>query len=180
MDPKTEPASSNPADTPRMCDIMSFLNELRKSGRRLYSAAVADQPRCHFAPLQQIYVVIEKHGVDGGIYVSDLAAAMHAPLPAASRNLRMLEQDGLIERTADPDDRRKTLVRITPAGEAARAQCERALTDAAYNVTARLGRERLHQLYLDSVALLDCVDAEADALAAAHPKDENPKGEPNP
>ena len=39
-------------------------------------------------------MTIEEHGQNGTIYVSDLAAAVKQPLPAVSRALRQLEQDG--------------------------------------------------------------------------------------
>ena len=36
-----------------------------------------------------------------------------------SKIVRRLEEDGLVERTADPTDRRATLVGLTPSGESA-------------------------------------------------------------
>ena len=73
-------------------------------------------------------MTIEEHGQNGSIYVSDLAAAVKQPLPAVSRALRQLEQDGLIERITDPNDRRKTLVRPTEKGLDASRQVEAAIS----------------------------------------------------
>ena len=75
-------------------------------------------PKCRYGMLQSLYNLIEQHGCDGAIYVSDIARQMHQPMPAISRGLRQMEQDGHIVRETDPKDRRKTLVRITPAGSA--------------------------------------------------------------
>ena len=83
---------------------------------------------------------IRRKGQDGAIYVSDLAKELHQPLPAISRSLRMMEQDGLIQREADPADRRKTLVRITPEGCAAILWKDRAFSEKAaeaLHLTAR-------------------------------------------
>ena len=53
--------------------------------------------------------------------------------------LRLLEQDGMVERETDSKDRRKTLVRITPAGMEALRGCEDALNAYFARVMARLG-----------------------------------------
>ncbi|MCA0304217.1 MAG: MarR family transcriptional regulator [Proteobacteria bacterium] len=48
--------------------------------------------------------------------VSWLSASAHLPLTTALRRLVVLEQQGLVARFEDPDDRRKTMVRLTGAG----------------------------------------------------------------
>ena len=45
--------------------------------------------------------------------VSELAARMHVALPTASLLVGELDRAGLVERTEDPADRRRTIVRIT-------------------------------------------------------------------
>ena len=93
-------------------------------------------------------------------YVSDFAREAHQPLPAISRSLRQLEQDGLVLREADPADRRKTLVRITPEGYAACARCEDALSDYFACVMARLTPEQVQQMNVLRGALMDAILAE--------------------
>lgn len=52
----------------------------------------------------------------GTVRPSDLAAQMRLDLSTISRHLRSLEQQGLVERTADPDDARAQRISITDRG----------------------------------------------------------------
>ena len=52
----------------------------------------------------------------GTIRPSDLAAQMRLDLSTISRHLRSLEKQGLIARTADPDDARAQRISITASG----------------------------------------------------------------
>lgn len=64
--------------------------------------ALAGQPKCRYGMLQSLYNLIEQHGCDGAIYVSDIARQTHQPMPAISRGLRQMEQTGHIVRETDP------------------------------------------------------------------------------
>ena len=136
-------------------------------------AALADCPKCHFTILEALVHTIACSGQDGAICVSDLAKEVRKPLPAVSRWLRVLEQDGLAERQPDPADRRKTLVRVTPAGYAACQQCEAALGDYFTCVIARLTPEQAAQMEALRGALMEAILAENAARTT------KPKGEPN-
>jgi DNA-binding MarR family transcriptional regulator len=54
----------------------------------------------------------------GPITPSELAARERIQRPTATRVLARLEEAGLVARTADPADRRSSLVSTTPAGHA--------------------------------------------------------------
>jgi DNA-binding MarR family transcriptional regulator len=54
----------------------------------------------------------------GPLTPSELAARERIQRPTATRVLALLEERGLIERTADPADRRSSLVSATAAGNA--------------------------------------------------------------
>ena len=90
---------------------------------------------------------------------------------------RQMEQDGLVERFADPADRRKTLVRITPAGERARKANEQAMNDYFARIMARLTPDQLAQANAVKDALLAAIEAENAAmktdLKGEPPHDEN-------
>ena len=112
---------------------------------------------------------------DVTIYVSDLAAAVKQPLPAVSRALRQLEQDGLIERITDPNDRRKTLVRPTEKGLDASRQVETAISRYFERVIRRIPEEQREQLFSLTGVLLEAVEAE-NAEQQAKLKGENENG----
>ena len=101
-------------NAPELFGLFHYLHQLSCEAKRGMKASLKECPRCHFMMLEGVLANIEQHGKDGSIYVSDLAAAIRQPMPAVSRALRQLEQDGLIERITDPNDRRKTDVGAGP------------------------------------------------------------------
>ena len=145
---------------PELFALVHYLHRLSTEGKRGAKMALESCPKCHFIMLEGVLMTIEEHGQNGTIYVSDLAAAVKQPLPAVSRALRQLEQDGLIERITDPNDRRKTLVRVTPKGYELCHQCEQALRDYFASVLARLEPEQVAQMDALRGALMDAILAE--------------------
>lgn len=64
--------------------------------------------------------------VDGGpLRPTVLAALLEVDLSVVSRQLRALQDNGLVQREPDPDDARAMLVRPTPAGLAALEETRR-------------------------------------------------------
>ena len=53
------------------------------------------------------------------VTVSSLGAASGVPLTTALRRMEVLQKHGFIERVVDPDDRRRTIVRLSEPGLAA-------------------------------------------------------------
>ena len=51
-----------------------------------------------------------------GVSVSELARRLHASLPATSQAVDRLVDAGHLERFADPADRRRTFLKLTPSG----------------------------------------------------------------
>ena len=82
-----------------------FFGRLSKASRAGMKAALRGCPKCHFPMLEGLAHTISTRGQNGAVYVSDFARETHQPLPAISRSLRQLEQDGLVLREAAPAKR---------------------------------------------------------------------------
>src|SRR3954465_5755524 len=83
----------------------------------------------------------------GPLTPSELATIERAQRPPATRIIARLEESGLIDRAADPADRRSSLVSVTPNGRAL-------LRRLRANKEAFLAR-RLDRLDADELAVLD-------------------------
>ena len=88
--------------TPSFQGMCHYIGQLSKASKAGIRAALADCPKCHFNMLEGLLHSINCHGKDGAIYVSDLAREIRQPLPAVSRGLRLMEQDGTVVREPDP------------------------------------------------------------------------------
>ena len=75
--------------------LCHFFGRLSKASRAGMKAALRGCPKCHFPMLEGLAHTISTRGQNGAVYVSDFAREAHQPLPAISRSLRQLEQDGL-------------------------------------------------------------------------------------
>jgi MarR family transcriptional regulator for hemolysin len=67
--------------------------------------------------------------------------------PTLTRTLDLLEADGLVERLADPNDRRNKHMKLTPAGHEALAEM--------FQITRRLRTVLLDGLPADEIAATD-------------------------
>ena len=65
------------AETPYLSGVFRFVARLHTLSKRGMRMALAGQPKCRYGMLQSLYNLIEQHGRDGAIYVSDIARQMH-------------------------------------------------------------------------------------------------------
>jgi DNA-binding MarR family transcriptional regulator len=97
-------------------------------------------------PVAQM-TVLARLSREGAAGVSDLAAAEKMRPQSMAPIVRDLEQAGLVHRRPDPDDRRRALVELTPAGSqtlgATRARREDWLSETLDEVLDAGERERL-------------------------------------
>lgn len=95
-----------------MSDLASRLRmDVARLARRLRQEAGADLSPSQTAAL----ATIERHGP---LTPSEVAVRERVQRPTVTRVLARLEEAGLVERTADPADRRSSLVRATEEGRA--------------------------------------------------------------
>jgi DNA-binding MarR family transcriptional regulator len=84
---------------------------LMQAGRKLRTRHPGDQVDPSTFPLAKMLICHKE------MRVSDLAAKVELDASTVSRQIKQLEDKGLVERTADPADGRASLVRLTSQGE---------------------------------------------------------------
>jgi DNA-binding MarR family transcriptional regulator len=102
---------------------------------------------------------LEKHGP---LRIGDLAWREGVTAPTMTRVVAALEQQGHLERTADPDDGRSSLVGLGPSGR-------QLLEDLTRDRTAYLAAQ-LAELTEEQRRLLEAALPVLEALAAEEPK----------
>jgi DNA-binding MarR family transcriptional regulator len=122
-------------------DLASHLRlTIARTARRLRQEAGSDLSPSMTAAL----ATIERHGP---MTPSELAARERVQRPTATRVLARLEDMGLIQRTPDPQDRRSSLVAVTP-------EASEMLAEQRTRKTAFLA-ERLDRLGAEDRAALE-------------------------
>jgi len=128
-------------------DDASIAADLRLQLGRLVRRGRAEDPEP-----QAVTAVLGLLGRDGPLTTSELAAAQRVRPQSMARTVRMLEAKGLVERSADPQDARKSPLVLTADGRAA------------------LDRERRRRTDWLTQALAEALDAqEKETIAAAVP-----------
>ena len=89
-----------------------------------------------------------------------IAEAASLLLPSLTRILQKLEAKGMIDRAADPEDRRRQVVRITETGAGLIAQNQDRSVALSRHVEEMLGEEK-HGLLLDLLNELSALDLDA-------------------
>ena len=86
------------------------------AARRRIKQAVLARIADRQLSVQQFWMIIsvEEHP---GIFQAEIAARVRADAPSVSRALTALVERGVLRADADPEDRRRTCVFLTPAGK---------------------------------------------------------------
>lgn len=90
----------------------------------------------------QIYNSREDHKVR----VSDIVSRIGMPAPGVSRILKGLEEDGILRRSLDPNDRRTTLVSFTDRGLSEIQKNIRSIEKALHEIIEGMGEEKVRTL----------------------------------
>lgn len=91
--------------------LMQLFPRVTRGMRRWQDGAATRVP----APLGPRHVAALEQLRGGPITVSELASRLGLTLPTVSGVLADIDRAGFVERHADPADRRRTIVQITPA-----------------------------------------------------------------
>ena len=85
--------------------------------------------------------VLATLGDDSPVRLTTLAAGTGVSQPAMTQLVRRLEREGLVTRLIDPEDARATLVAISDAGSALRAQLHQSLDERLVELLSTLSPE---------------------------------------
>jgi DNA-binding MarR family transcriptional regulator len=132
-------------------DLTSLFTDLVRLETRLYNVLDARLKAEHNLPLGQ-FEFLRFLASRGTARVYDLAHQMAITVGATSKAVDRLEAAGRCRRTANPDDRRSSLVAVTPEGE-------RILAEATPTVEAEL------QTWVGSVVPADALERLATTLS---------------
>ncbi|TDW83225.1 MarR family winged helix-turn-helix transcriptional regulator [Kribbella sp. VKM Ac-2566] len=98
-----------------MTDLTALFTDLVRLETRLYNVIDARLKAEHDLPLGQ-FEFLRFVAAHGTTRVYDLAREMAITVGATSKAVDRLESAGRVRRTANPSDRRSSLVELTPAG----------------------------------------------------------------
>jgi len=83
----------------------------------MITSANSGVPFAEYATLMHIFRLSQDDDANAGVRVMKIKEHSHVSLPAVSQQLRSLEEKGLVRRNTTTEDRRVTLVSLTPAGQ---------------------------------------------------------------
>jgi len=95
----------------------------------------------------------------GPLSAGEIAAIERVQPPSMTKILALLESSGWVERAAHPDDRRQSIVSITPAGRALLEEETRARDEWLSKRLVEFSEAEL-QILRDAVAVLDRLGSE--------------------
>lgn len=132
-------------------EIRGLQNAIRALVRRFSLTERADVACCGMTVAQA--ATLQALGVDGPMRMTDLGRRLGIAPSTLTRNLRRLEERGLVERSEDPEDARAFVIGLTRAGRAGAARVERQDEEFAESVLEAIDPER-REVVLDSLAEL--------------------------
>jgi DNA-binding MarR family transcriptional regulator len=100
-------------------NVLDLLSTVRKAAARIEANTRSDMESATRLLLRTVAEL-------GPIRTTALAESVHSDLSTVSRQTASLVATGLLERRSDPADGRASLLALTPAGEAATAEHDRA------------------------------------------------------
>jgi DNA-binding MarR family transcriptional regulator len=119
-------------------------------------------------------LLVIQHGVRHGkpdahgASVSEISRILRVTSPSVTQMTKSLESDGLVERTADPTDRRAVCLQLTPSGLVVARLAEQEFQESFRGLADYLGEEQSDQL----ATLLNRVRHYFNERAGAIPEEE--------
>jgi len=104
-------------------------------------------------PLRAAHTALMPHLSAEGVRGADLAKKLGVTKQAVSQLVTELEEWGVVEQVADPQDGRAKLVRFTKKGEQALLRGLAVLGELEAELTDKIGKRRMHELHTALLAL---------------------------
>ena len=104
-------------------------------------------------PLRAAHTALFPHLNADGVRGADLAKKLGVTKQAVSQLVTELEEWGVVEQIADPQDGRAKLVRFTKKGEQALLQGLAVLGELTTELTDKIGKRRMQELHTALLAL---------------------------
>lgn len=117
-----------------------------------------------FFMLETLAKFRQKNPQSQGAYASQVAGLMHISPQAMSRLLKTMEERGYIERHIDREDRRNTLITMTPTGEEVHQQQQAYMIELMERVIGRMGTEDMQLLLRLLGKLVDTMEGELNTI----------------
>jgi DNA-binding MarR family transcriptional regulator len=131
--------------------IEQFRAKLRQIERAVWLQTKSEALCCGVS-MAQCHAILEI-GAAGGLNLKDLAARLGLDASTLSRTVESLVQDGLAERTPSAADRRATVIRLNPKGQAARKRINTTWNRLCRDMFQGIPREKHDQL-IESVSII--------------------------
>lgn len=138
-------SSARPSSKPQACPEETVFVDLLRTVD-LLSRAPSELLREHDLSSNQYNVLRILRGAPDGLLCGEIAARMISRDPDITRLLDRLEKRALIGRCRNNPDRRKVIVRITPAGLELLSRIDGPMCELHRRQLGRLGPNRLHDL----------------------------------
>lgn len=110
---------------------------------------------------EQQWRVVRVLAAEGKLDAGELAVRCFLMAPSLSRILQALVNDGLVERTTDAHDQRRSLASLTPAGLNKYAQVGPDAEALYQSIEQQFGRNKLSQLYRLLTELTLSIDSDS-------------------
>jgi len=129
-------------DSPTAQKLLKSFMQFRKTGWH-------EKKIAGYNPSEFKVLVTIKHGANDEkteMKVSEISQLLQVTSPTVTQIINILEKDGLVERTIDPDDRRAVKIRLTAAGIEVTDKARKNFSKTFTGLIDYLGEEESEQL----------------------------------
>lgn len=130
----------------RLQPRLFLLGRMRSIERAVHREMLTRLAAVGYPYLRLPHVAFMAHMTTEGRRLTEFAELMQVTKPAASQLVSFLERKGLVERVADPSDRRASLIRATPSADLGFRAAREVYAEIEAEWSALIGADRLEQL----------------------------------